>query len=204
MKNWIAALAVFAAVAARAQDPSHAVGGGCVTTKLQAVCSGAKLGTPAFAECSQKNLATVSASCGQLGVDHASNTTPKTFDPKNPCVDDAQRYCKGNWPGTPAADACLKTHQTELTPACAAFGHTNATVSGTKIEEACVQDAQTLCPGLTPGDGAKLVECMTQNGAKLSPGCRKARSGGKKKAKAQPVEKAAVENAAAEKAPAAP
>lgn len=188
MRIWIAALAVFSAVAARAQDPSHAVGGNCVTTKLQAVCSGAKLGTPAFADCSQKNLATVSASCGQLGGGLSPDGTPKSFDPKNPCVDDAQKYCKGAWPGSPAADECLKTHQTELTPACAAFGHTKPAVNGAKIAEACVQDAQTLCAGLTPDDGAKLADCMTANAAKLSPGCRKAR-GGKKKTKAAPAAK---------------
>lgn len=38
------------------------------------------------------------------------------------------------------------------------------------LQKACAADFQTLCPGLTPGDG-KLGPCIRQNIGKLSPQC---------------------------------
>jgi hypothetical protein len=38
------------------------------------------------------------------------------------------------------------------------------------LQKACASDFQTLCPGMTPGDG-KLGPCIRENIAKLSPQC---------------------------------
>jgi hypothetical protein len=41
------------------------------------------------------------------------------------------------------------------------------------VRQACAADIQALCPGIQPG-GGRLRECMRQNAAKLSDGCREA------------------------------
>ena len=38
------------------------------------------------------------------------------------------------------------------------------------LQKACASDFQTLCPGMTPGDG-KLGPCIRENVARLSPQC---------------------------------
>jgi|GEM_PF-5750669 len=38
------------------------------------------------------------------------------------------------------------------------------------LQQVCAADFQTLCPGMTPGDG-KLGPCIRANRAKLSKGC---------------------------------
>ena len=156
-----------------------------MSEKLKALCPDAKFGTPEFAACSQTKLAAASAECGLAGPSGAPAVGLKRFDPNNPCAEDAQQFCRGDMPGTPDADACLKKHLKELSPACAAFGRTKAPAHVAKVEAACVADARSLCPGLTMDDGTKYADCMTDNSEKLSPACRKARKAPKKKSVAK-------------------
>lgn len=39
------------------------------------------------------------------------------------------------------------------------------------LRQACAADVKTLCPGIQPG-GGRLKQCLRENAAKLSPGCR--------------------------------
>ena len=41
------------------------------------------------------------------------------------------------------------------------------------MRQACAGDVKTLCPGIEPG-GGRLKQCLRDNAAKLSPGCRDA------------------------------
>lgn len=57
--------------------------------------------------------------------------------------------------------------------------------------QACAADVKTLCPGIQPG-GGKLKQCLRENVAKLSPGCRGALREAKA-AKAAAAEKPAAQ-----------
>jgi hypothetical protein len=47
------------------------------------------------------------------------------------------------------------------------------------IQQACATDYQSLCSGVQPG-GGRIIACLQQNAAKLSPPCQKAMAGTKK------------------------
>lgn len=44
---------------------------------------------------------------------------------------------------------------------------------GGAMRQACAADVQSLCPGIQPG-GGRLRECLRQNAAKVSDGCKSA------------------------------
>jgi hypothetical protein len=46
------------------------------------------------------------------------------------------------------------------------------------IQQACAADYQSLCSGVQPG-GGRIMACLQQNAAKLSPPCQKAMAGAK-------------------------
>ncbi len=191
MRTFLAVIALFVAVAARAQEPAPAAGGGCVTRKLKELCPDAKLGSPEFAACAQKKLADADASCHQSVSGGTAAIPDKFFDPNNPCQEDIQRICHGGAVGKPATDACLKAHKKELMPACAAAGHPKIEAKDGKDEAACAVDAQKLCPDLPADDSKAFAECLERNSEKLSPACRKARRAPKAKPSAAAVEKQA-------------
>lgn len=39
------------------------------------------------------------------------------------------------------------------------------------VKQACAGDVKTLCPGVEPG-GGRLMQCLHQNSAKVSPKCK--------------------------------
>ncbi|CAN7163776.1 cysteine rich repeat-containing protein [Phenylobacterium sp. LjRoot219] len=41
------------------------------------------------------------------------------------------------------------------------------------VRQACAGDVKTLCPTVQPG-GGKIVACLRENAAKVSPGCKQA------------------------------
>jgi Cysteine rich repeat len=47
------------------------------------------------------------------------------------------------------------------------------------IQQACAADYQSLCSGVQPG-GGRIIACLQQNAAKLSPTCQKAMTEAKK------------------------
>jgi hypothetical protein len=77
-----------------------------------------------------------------------------------PCREDARKFCASVQPGEGRAIACLKAHESELTPACKAALPTL---------ERCRQEVQTLCGSGSPRE---LRSCLRDNAAKLSPECR--------------------------------
>lgn len=57
--------------------------------------------------------------------------------------------------------------------AAAAQAQAPAAAPSPELRQACAADVRTLCPGVQPGGGL-LKQCLRQNAAKVSPGCREA------------------------------
>lgn len=87
-----------------------------------------------------------------------------------PCVEDAERLCKGMQAGEGRIARCLKEHTNELSPACKA----NIAEAKEKIQDftqACKDDMTTLCKGTKPG-GGRILQCLKQHEAELTPQCK--------------------------------
>jgi hypothetical protein len=95
-----------------------------------------------------------------------------------PCAADAEKLCKGVEPGHGRVAKCMKEHESELSPAC------KANISKFKEEvkefsEACKEDVQKSCKGVKAG-GGRILRCLKQHEATLTPQCKAEMSKGKK------------------------
>jgi len=89
---------------------------------------------------------------------------------QNACKEDSAKFCKDVEPGGGRLAQCLKTHESELTPAC----RETMTAAKAKIQgahEACADDVQKFCTEVKPG-GGRVMKCLKQNEKGLSPECR--------------------------------
>jgi hypothetical protein len=86
------------------------------------------------------------------------------------CRADVQKLCKGVQPGGGRIAACLKQHESELTPGCRER-IAEARKEGKEFVEACKKDTETLCKGVQPGKG-RIMRCLVEHKDKLSGGCR--------------------------------
>jgi hypothetical protein len=166
MKRFLST-AAFAALITLLGAPARSQDNNCVTQKLQQLCPGMK--DPA---CVQGHGAEAAMACQQQQAQAANDNFRSRLKEKSPCMDDVAKYCPGKWPGTPEFSSCMKTHEKDLSPACAAYAKKRASMGGA-TNTACVGDARKFCPGLGPTDGAKLGACMAQHTDELSPTCRK-------------------------------
>ncbi len=87
-----------------------------------------------------------------------------------PCTDDVAKFCKGIQSGGGAIAKCLEEHESDLSPAC------KEQISKAKqkiqdFKEACRDDVTTFCKDVRPGRG-RILQCLKQNEAKLSPECK--------------------------------
>jgi hypothetical protein len=88
--------------------------------------------------------------------------------PDKPCLADAHKLCPTAVGGAKML-ACLKTHESELSPECKLrldASHDKAR----NIHAACDTDAKKVCPGMEAGTG--LMRCLHQHQAALSPSCQ--------------------------------
>jgi hypothetical protein len=83
----------------------------------------------------------------------------------HPCVADAKRLCPGVQPGQGRIAACLKEHQSDMSPACKA-----RIAEFREGAQSCQADVQKLCPGTKPGK--ERSACMRQHKDEVSPECR--------------------------------
>jgi hypothetical protein len=83
-----------------------------------------------------------------------------------PCAGDIKSLCAGIQPGEGRLKACMKSHMTDLSPACQDRVLTVA-VTG----KACKSDIASLCAGIAPGTGG-IRECLKSHMAKMSDACR--------------------------------
>jgi hypothetical protein len=165
----VSLLAVCAAVAGAQMPPG--MGGNCMMDQLTKLCPDAKPGTPEFSACSKEHVADAMGAC-QGQMQPATPAAPAAT-PKSPCASDVKTYCPGRRPGTPEFSACMKKHQGDLSPACAAYAKKRMAQGSTPGSDVCVSDAKKYCPGLTVMDGNKFGACMTKHYDSLSPTCQK-------------------------------
>lgn len=113
-----AAFTLFAAglaTAALAQDRA-AKGEGPCREDAKKFCGNEKPGGGRIAKCMKSHEAELSPAC-QSSMKAAEQRLEEV---KQECGADAQKFCKGIRPGQGRILACLKSHQSELAPACAA------------------------------------------------------------------------------------
>lgn len=87
-----------------------------------------------------------------------------------PCAEDAARLCKGVQAGEGRVARCMKQHESELSPACKA----NIAKAKENIKEAadaCKADMEKNCKDVKPG-GGRILQCLKQHEATLSPECK--------------------------------
>ena len=86
------------------------------------------------------------------------------------CRADLQKLCKGVQPGGGRIAACLKQHESELSPGCRER-MTEAREQGKEFAQACKADTETLCKGVQQGQG-RIMRCLVEHKDKLSGECR--------------------------------
>ena len=109
------------------------------------------------------------------------NGMPANAQAKNPCADDAAKFCKDVKPGGGRLAKCLKQHESELSPECKA-SHEKAKARAKEAHEACADDVQKLCKDVKPGEG-RIIKCLKDNSKNLSPECRDKLTAAAKKTK---------------------
>ena len=87
-----------------------------------------------------------------------------------PCAGDIKTLCAGIQPGEGRIKTCIKSHLTDLSPACQDRLLTVA-VSG----KVCEADVAKLCAGIEPGTGG-IRACIKSHMADVSDPCRDAMS----------------------------
>jgi len=89
---------------------------------------------------------------------------------KQACQPDAEKFCKGIKPGDGRIASCLKSHESELAPACQKLVARVGTAAR-EVHEACRNDVEKLCQGIQPG-GGRILACLRSHEAELSPPCK--------------------------------
>jgi hypothetical protein len=89
---------------------------------------------------------------------------------KNPCAQNAAKFCKDVKPGGGRLAKCLKEHEKDLSPQCKESMEA-ARAKAKEAHEACTDDIQKLCKEVKPG-GGRIVKCLRENEKQLSPECR--------------------------------
>ncbi len=87
-----------------------------------------------------------------------------------PCLDDVQKFC-ANTPGTGGQiQACLKSHEKNLSDDCKAHV-SNLRKTAQDLAATCVWDIERFCGDEPPG-GGRIAECLKQHRDDLSPSCK--------------------------------
>lgn len=88
----------------------------------------------------------------------------------NPCIKDAQKFCKDVKRGGGRIIDCLKKHESELSPDCKAhFEKVHARMA--KKAEACGPDIEKFCKDVKPGEG-RVIKCLKEHAKELQPACK--------------------------------
>lgn len=87
-----------------------------------------------------------------------------------PCADDVAKLCKGVERGQGRIAKCLKEHEAELSPECKARGE-ELKAKAKDFAAACKGDIQKNCSDVKRG-GGRIIQCLKQHEAELSPDCK--------------------------------
>ncbi len=86
------------------------------------------------------------------------------------CKADALKYCPDIKPGGGAIEACLKKHESSLTPACTQYRQ-EVKKKVTDFSKACAGDIKKSCASVKPGEG-RILACLKQHETTLSADCK--------------------------------
>lgn len=89
---------------------------------------------------------------------------------KEACKPDVEKLCQGIAPGAGRIAACLKSHDSELAPACRQIVD-KMEGAAREAHRACKPDVEKFCQGVQPG-GGRIVACLKQHEAELSESCK--------------------------------
>lgn len=91
---------------------------------------------------------------------------------QGPCKDDVAKLCKDVQPGEGRILECLKSHEAEVSPKCAA--HIKEVKQQLKqVSDACEKDMERFCWETPIGKGG-IASCLKKHSAELSPDCKTA------------------------------
>jgi len=111
-----AMLAAALATGALAQEGKARKGEGPCAEDAKKFCGNERPGGGRIAKCMKSHEAELSPAC-QSAMKEAEQKLQEFSDA---CKPDAEKFCKGIRPGQGRILACLKSHQSDLAPACAA------------------------------------------------------------------------------------
>jgi hypothetical protein len=96
----------------------------------------------------------------------------------DPCQADVERLCKGVPAGGGRVAACMKEHAASISNGCKAeiAALQRAQQQQQQQPGPCAADAEKLCQGVPAGQG-RVLACLKQHGAELSPACKQATAG---------------------------
>jgi hypothetical protein len=166
----VVVLSLFALpLSARAQDACKA--------DAEKLCKGIVPGAGRIVACLKSHENELSPACKEkLAAEEA-----RFEQVKEACQPDAEKFCKAIAPGGGRIAACLKAHESDLSPACQRiFAMVEAAVR--EVHEACNGDAEKLCQGIRPG-GGRILACLKSHEAELSGACKAALARKQKPAK---------------------
>lgn len=107
---------------------------------------------------------------GGLFITSAVQAQEQEKERPGACRADVQKLCKGVQPGGGRMAACLKQHESELSPGCRVrIAETREEVR--EFAQACKADTETLCKGVQPGQG-RIMRCLSEHNDRLSGECR--------------------------------
>jgi Spy/CpxP family protein refolding chaperone len=110
------AVALFAAALSAGAFAQAAKGQGPCAEDAKKLCAGMQPGGGRIAKCMKEHEGELSPAC----QDAMKKAEQRLKEFSDECKPDAEKFCKGIRPGGGRILACLKSHQSELAPACAA------------------------------------------------------------------------------------
>ena len=86
-----------------------------------------------------------------------------------PCREDAKKFCGDEKPGGGRIAKCMKSHESELSPACQS-AMKEAEQRFEEFSKDCKPDAEKFCKGIRPGQG-RILACLKSHQSDLAPAC---------------------------------
>jgi hypothetical protein len=94
----------------------------------------------------------------------------RTGHAATPCLGDIQKFCSQTPSGGGKIQACLKSHEADLSKGCKDHVDNLKTVAK-ELAAICVWDIERFCGDVAPG-GGRIAACLQQNMDDLGPTCK--------------------------------
>ena len=139
------------------------------------LCKDKKAGGGRIARCLYQHKAELSPAC----KDKFDGFKKRLAEVRESCEEDAEKFCQAVQPGQGKIARCLRMHGPDLSASCKKDleqmqGRVDdARDNAERIQAACAQDEQKLCPEVDLG-GGKMAKCLREHEKQLSAGCSRA------------------------------